>query len=496
MKILVSISSFFKRFPSVIVILGIFVLYTIFYSQNPSTDAWAYAYAAKSGVDLFSPHHLLYSAFGYVILKVFAFTHVEPIFLLQFFNTIFATLCLFVVRAMLRRIHKTEYFIISAVLFLGSSFGFLRFAIDNECYIIPLFFNLSALYFMQSFLMETKAYKTILMGIFLSLGCLFHQIVILTWICFAVALLFVEKKRYFLYFFLVSLSVPLVYWSVNYSISQDASLYSLYSFVLHDYLTGYAEPPQIKTILLFAPISIVRSFVQIHGYMFDIIKEYPVCSALVIGTSLLFFVYGVTRFRAIKKRDFVLFHERRFVRLVWCLMILNLLFALLSNANAEFMILIPFVVILLLSYYFNNIQFVFCFAVALLCWNTYFALLPYHKTDFNRDRNILEFVHNNSDEVYILKSKPQIENMYNYYYGENTPKLISYDRLKKEDLQELENTCVYTDVLEDKPVSRASMLGEEHKEKSFGYCFEIQDSTKNGFIPQTLHFVKVNPCLK
>ena len=163
-------------------------------------------------------------------------------------------------RAMLKKIHKTEYFITSAVLFLGASFGFLRFATDNECYIIPLFFNLSALYFMQSFLMETKAYKTILMGLFLSLGCLFHQIVILTWICFAVALLFVEKKRYFLYFFLVSLSIPLVYWLVNYSISQDASLLSLYSFVLHDYLTGYAEPPQIKTILLFAPISIVRSF--------------------------------------------------------------------------------------------------------------------------------------------------------------------------------------------------------------------------------------------
>lgn len=98
-------------------------------------------------------------------------------------------------------------------------------------------------------------------------------------------------------------------------------------------------------------------------------------------------------------------------------MILNLLFALLSNANAEFMILVPFAVILLLSYYFNNIQFVFCFAVALLCWNTFFALVPYHKTDFNKDRIILEFVHNNSDEVYILKSKPQIENMYNYYYG-------------------------------------------------------------------------------
>ena len=63
----------------------------------------------------------------------------------------------------------------------------------------------------------------------------------------------------------------------------------------------------------------------------------------------------------------ILFQERRFVRMLWVYLILTFGFAAFSNGNAEFMIAIPFILVLLYSYYFSQSKNLLYLSCAMLC---------------------------------------------------------------------------------------------------------------------------------
>jgi hypothetical protein len=461
-----TIKTFLKTHYSYLLIIALCILYTIFLSNNPTGDSFSNAYLSISNKDMFMPHHLLYSFLGFIIIKVFSFTGISAIKLLQLTNVLLACGCLLVIRRMFKRIHKEEPLICSAILFCGSCFGFLRFATDNECYIVPLFFTLLTLYYMQTFLIENKMSRIIKMTLCLIVGCLFHQIVIISWLCVFVVLCFNKRKKYIITFLLFSMVIPITYYVFSIFINDSFSLVTLKDFVLNDYEKGYAQTPIIQQVIILGGVNIVRTFIQIHGYMINIFHYSPIITIMIISFCCAFFVFGILRLRKIRRRKFTIFHERRFVRLVWWVMITNIGFAFFSNGNSEFMIILPFLITILVAYYFNNLKFLFYFSCAILLWNISFALIPYHTSCFNTNKEVVSFIHSNKDYVYILSNKPEIENEYLYSYKENMPTTFYACRLNRNIIDSLKQTnkVIITDVFSnenDVALSRKKMTSND-----------------------------------
>ncbi len=443
----------------IIIFFGL--LYFLFLSNNPTSDSYANAFSSITKEELFRPHHLLYSAFGYLFYLPFQNTSIEPIRIFQTINVIFAMGCLALMRFMLLRLHLKEHPIAAAILFLGSCFGFQRFAIDNECYILSLFFTLLALNFIQSFLINNKTYKIVLCAFSSVIGCLFHQIVIFAWLCCFIVIIFNRKRKYFIYFFLISLIIPLTYALVVFLQEGSLSINSLMNFVLHDYLNSNAEMPILKNVLLLSSLSFVRTFFQVHGYIGSMISLYPTIGILIIAVSSIFFILGIIFLFKLTKRNLTLFNERRFVRLTWWLLIYSLAFAMFSNGNAEFMIIIPFLLVLLAAYYFENIRWnLFSFGFSMYAWNLFFALIPIGLLNTNSNKELAYLVLK-EDAIFVLKDKVGVDNIVYYQQrNQNLTKTFKISEVSPEMFEEWvkENKTIYTDYFGGKEtLSRAKL---------------------------------------
>ncbi len=468
---------YLKKNYSWIIIISFGLLYFLFLSNNPTSDSYSNAFSSITKEELFRPHHLLYSAFGYLIYLPFQSTSIEPIRILQTVNVIFAMACFVVVRVILQRIHIKESLIASAIFFLGSCFGFQRFAIDNECYIIPLFFTLLAINFIQSFLINNKTYKVVLCALACVIGCLFHQIVVFAWLCCFIVIIFNRRRKYFLYFFFISLIIPLTYSLVVYLQEGYLSIDSLMRFVLHDYINSNAEMPILKNVLLLSSISFVRTFFQVHGYIGSLISIHPVIGYLIIAVSSIFFILGVIFLFKLIKRQLTLFNERRFVRFTWWLLIYNLAFAIFSNGNAEFMVIIPFLLVLLAAYYFENLRWsLFGFGFAMYAWNIFFALTPIGLLNLNNNEEIANLVQK-EDAVFVLKDKVAVDNIVAYRRrNQNISNTFKISEVSPEQFDNWikENKTIYTDYFGGKEVLSRANIAE----------------TKNNQIPSNSPIIK------
>lgn len=444
-----------------IIIIFFGLLYFIFLSNNPTSDSYSNAFSSITQEELFRPHHLLYSALGYIIYLPFQSTSIEPIRLFQAVNVIFAMACFIVVRIILLRLHLKEPLIAASIFFLGSCFGFQRFAIDNECYIISLFFSLLAINFIQTFLIKNKLYKAVLCALFCSIGCLFHQIVIFTWLCCFIVIIFNRNWKYVLYFSLISLIIPIAYSFVVYFQQEAISINSLMSFVLNDYLNKNAEMPILKNVVLMSSISFVRTFFQVHGYMVSLFYLHPIIGTLIVLVTLVFVTLGIVSLFKIKRNKITLFHERRFLRFTWWLLIYNLAFAVFSNGNAEFMVIIPFIIVILSIYYFENVRPVlYGFGFAMYAWNLFFALTPIGLLNLNSNEEIAKLVQKD-EAVFVLKDKVAVDNILAYNQrNQNINNTFKISEVSPEqfDIWVKENKTIYTDYFGGKEsLSRANI---------------------------------------
>lgn len=460
--------SYLKKNYSWLIIIYFGVFYFLFLSNNPSSDSYSNAFSSITTQEVFRPHHLLYSGLGYLIYLPFESLNIEPIKIFQFVNVLFAIGCLIVFRFILKRIHSSEALIAASIVFLGSCFGFQRFATDNECYIIPLFFTLLAMNFVQNFLIKNKGYKVVLSALFIAIGCLFHQIVIFVWFASFLIYIFNGRRKFILEFILISLIIPIVYIIVLYSQEGGISFNSLMNFVLHDYKYADAEMPILKNVILLSAISLIRTFIQVHGYVFELISHYPFISFIVIIIGLAFMAYGMVYVFKLKKRQLIIFQERRFVRYLWGLLILYFGFAAFSNGNAEFMVILPFLIVILLVYYFEYIsRLLFGLGIFMYVWNLSFALIPMANMKLNSNEDIVNLIIKEPDAVYVLKDKVAVDNIYAYKERKevlNTTFRVSEISQEDFDTWIREGRIIYTDYFEEKPLlSRATMVESRTK---------------------------------
>ncbi len=427
----------------ILVLTGVYVFFPV---KLSGVDAWYYGASIRYGKDLFLPHHLLYNAFYFVLLRFFSVLGFEPDVLAatKFFNGMVGGGCLWVMYSILRKMGLGTHRAFLGVCIMGFSFGFWRFTGENEAYIIPLFCSLLASLFYLRFLISGYKRFIFLCSLFAAIGALFHQIHIAWWLGLGLGLFFVDKSVRFwgvCIYFSVAILIPVSYVVVFILEGvEQLGVGSLMRFVLHDFGTGEARiVPGFLPFLLTA-INFFRSFVQAHGDTLFLLGSSCVARGIGLGCVVSFlsgvFFYFIKRVKT-EEGNFV--SKGGYLSFFWGIHLVilgfHLLIVLLASGNAEFTAMIPaLMVVVWVGRVGSGVPFLswVCGLVSLGVWNFYFGVLGAGgKEELGVMEKKEDFIRRHSEALFVLNDKALIENRFYYQMGEegrynieNTPDVL------------------------------------------------------------------------
>ncbi|MDQ3072705.1 MAG: hypothetical protein M3Q97_05525 [Bacteroidota bacterium] len=455
--------------------------YLLFPNNNPGIDAYDYAWSIKYGEALFRPHHLLYNGFGWAcffLVKHFGW-HFQALELMQAINSIFAALSLLLLWNLIQGLQEkiSEDVTAGFVFFTGASYGVMRFATENETYIIPIFLSLAgSLYFLKH-LGSGKNKHILGAGLFAAVACLFHQVHVFWWIGLFVGVYYSKGfGKSMWWYFLPALLVPLVYSLVLFAETDQLSVSSLNRYVFHEYSSGNVEPALTLKNVLLGIINLARTFIQLHGiqaYMFGKSWFY----ALPAIASLGLLVYSISKSRSTRKIN----PDNRtpiFSRSHLIIACLHVFFAFFAGGNSEFMVMLPYLFVLWMASTFTfSFTPVWLAGVALMVWNFTYGVFPSWKSKFSHHKEFIEFIKHEPEALFIVHDYPLLVNELEYMNGNKVSRNVSrspsmlaakgygVDSLRSQvDLMLLKGNAVYTDIINaPKVLSRASIVqGDEN----------------------------------
>ncbi|MCL2650712.1 MAG: hypothetical protein FWD60_06780 [Candidatus Azobacteroides sp.] len=438
-----------KNDVSLWIVTGLTLLYIFLLSSNNTIDSIAYSLDIRNGGELFYPHHLLFNAFGFVLSKLFGIHNTLSFICL--INALFAGGCLWIMRRLLLSFtdNKTVAFIL---LFLGSCYGFARFATDAEAYIIPLFFALRGSKVIFS------GEKIISTSLLLSISCLFHQLFVFWWIGLGIYIFWNFEKnrlRNSAKYISTALIVPAVYLIVFLLTKNDCN--NLLEFIFHDYVKYSNVSISLNpTIFWLTPINFVRTFIQVHGYILPLLQNYFWILIPVVIAGICFFI-GLFKLKgSITKSSTPQTHKYAFSHLL--IFALQFLFAAISNGNAEFMLMLPFALaIFFFAKYTIKLSPVFYFSIGVFLWNLSLAIFPAHFLQTSIDEPMAKYIEQHSDKLYFFPESGRIDMLLEYQSPEKKYNIYN----SKEELDSLIQTgnTVLTNAVNNKSfMSRGSLL--------------------------------------
>jgi len=409
------------------------LLFICFPSHNMTSDAIAYAADVKWGLDIFSPHHLLFNALHwccYSLVRLIC-ADVDVMSVMLKITAIFALGCIWMTYITLRKITNTSASATLAIL-AGCCFGFLRYTLEPEVYVIPIFFSIASSYWFIRYIEENKIYEVVVMGILASIAVLLHQIHIFWGIGLFIGLMMTKRYKAVIIYSLCTLSVLVVYSIVLVTYVGEAwSIENLFHYIASYYYTSAAEHDGIGLKnLLMSPISFVRTFIQVHGDIAIKLRLAPVLYAVFAILPLL--GYGVYMFF---KRSRLCEHIHKDIAWVHALIfILQLAFAVYSDGNNEFMVLLPFVlVIVVAAIWYVPIPHTLLIAGCILVWNFAFAIWPDHHYNHYNEEEIADYLYTHPSEK-LIPTTCTINSFYYIKYGEpNLTSLIKMDQVNPHD---------------------------------------------------------------
>lgn len=398
-----------------IAFLTLGLVYLFLPTHNANIDSWYYAACVKHNTELWNSHHLLYNGFGrlwYLILQFF-YPKIEAIAALNIMNSIAALVCLFVLKACLIKLNTEKQTAFWLTLLCGVSFGFMRFATDAETYILPLLFSLIATYYFINF---TNWKQLILASFFSCLAILFHQLHIWWGLAFIISLLLQKPLniKNILRFSSVFILVPIMYFFI---FKIAFSNITFLQFITGEYSKGNAGLEFSFKNILFTAINFFRSFMQIHGNILDFIPS-DILFVLLLTIMVLLFYYLILKLKPWKT---VLKTTNPYKLLFVLAFTPHIIFAFLSSANAEFMVMLPLLFILYLgcSFQFTNLRFLKIIVFVLFIWNLGFGILPQRFLILNKMNQQVEITLNHPEAYFLWQNKPLVENIITYKKGFN-----------------------------------------------------------------------------
>ncbi|MBU6323962.1 MAG: hypothetical protein KJS92_00605 [Bacteroidetes bacterium] len=375
-------------------------------NANPSSDAVGYAATQRWDSMHCSAHHVLYHLWWTLLLQLFPILKgMDLLSLMQAGNALAAGLVLWFSGLIVSR-YRAEY-TGAVVLFIGASFGFMRYATENETYIMPLLFGVLALWFITG----TFRGKWWWSALALALAMLFHQSYVFWWMAAVWYAFRTEgiKKA-------LIPSSALLLTALVYQAAAMAEGEPLWRFVFHDVYEGGVQTSISLKNFYMTPVSLLRSFIQVHGYMLWSWKHDGAWSVLLsIAAGGLMVYAGVKLLRNLRKPDAAPLWKHFLLPAL----VLHLLFAFYSEGNAEFMVMIPLLLALgMASGAFFPARPVFFTGLALLFWNLIQGLLPWHFRDFYGHGQLLAKWVKRPPDWYLVSEEPvMMRNLYYYHFG-------------------------------------------------------------------------------
>ncbi|TXK52413.1 hypothetical protein FVR03_01465 [Pontibacter qinzhouensis] len=409
-----------------LLLLLFLVLYVVFPTSNSSLDAYFYAGAVKYGEHLFLPHHLLYNSTCYLLtlpLRLLG-AGVDVLSLLKVLNALFAVLCLWVLTKILQQLQVPAAAIFSWLLVAGASFGVWRFATENEVYLLPLIFSLGASYLYVRYSRQPKKAFLVVSGILAALACLYHQVQFFWWLGLLAGVLWQCRSiGAFVAFALPALLVPVGYvLVVVFYLQQPVHLQHLLTFVFHDFTTGSAGTSVGLLNFTLTGISLVRTFVQVHGLMWHLVSQswFWILPAMVSGTLVVFALLKVPLFSTATTTASV--HSTGKIHLL--ILLLHLGFAWFAVGNAEFMVMVPYLLPLVLWNRVNAVVIRYA-GLAMLVWNFCYGIFPAYYFNLSTSKELAQRVKQQPEALFVLQEANAVRNLYYYIYGlEDVPTVL------------------------------------------------------------------------
>ncbi|MCL2596357.1 MAG: glycosyltransferase family 39 protein [Paludibacter sp.] len=438
------------------------VIFLFFPNRNPLSDSLNYAGNVRWNGLLFFPHHLLYCWFNSLINNLLQQIHinVDTLSMMEFTNGIFAVFCLLIFQKILLLQKNDDKRANIWIFFAACSFGFMRFAVEAEAYIIPIFFSLVATYFFIKYLKNNKLQNIVFSSLIISLAVLFHQIALIFGIGMFVGFIFTKKLKHILLFALPTLIVLIIYSLIMVYVNDTPfSIKNLVFFVADFYTSPDANINfGLQNFVLLA-IGFVRTFFQINGIVPYVFKFIPAFYIVAVSIVICLFsaIYYLKNLKFKKEEKL---RNDKFSSTYAVVFVLLLIFALISEGNSEFLVALPFIIPFFIEkFIIFDKKIIIYLSISMFLWNFCFGIFP--NNHFNIENNQAEstFVRENPNKIFIFKNKMGIDAQFYYNYGYDIPNQIIDLQKDNTILDSLRNSqeTIYTDILTKKiPYNRAS----------------------------------------
>jgi len=449
-----------------VLLLFFAVLYILLPCGFSSTDAWYYAGCIRYNTELLHPFHLIYNLFGKIVCLLPSGFGVDTLACLKAMNAVFTVISLYIVILILKLMQKKKSEILLITALCGASFSVMRYATENETYIIPLFLGLTSSYFFMKYLISGRRQMILFSVFFASLSVLFHLSYLIWLLCILAGVITKKDYKTLPAGIIISMIIPVAYISAVYLTEGNLSSEAVKEFTGGRSFKGLFSV-SVSGFLLSA-ISLVRSFIQVHGYIFNMLKENWV-NIIPALLSIGFFIPAALRMKDLKK----LIVNRTFIFVHIMIVALMFIFAFVSDGNAEFMVMIPVLVFVISGATFNGGEKFYVFlVVGMLIWNTFYGLIPLNRQSYEIERHICNILIQDESEVAVIaRDDQQIASMVFYYTGRNdfqniyqSPAVMKLSGRDPEMLREVIDSLlaagrkVYTDCLSIMPLSRAVLM--------------------------------------
>jgi hypothetical protein len=415
-----------QNYPFYLLAFSFLLLYLFFPTHNSTIDSYGYAASVRYGQNLLHPHHLLYSVLGWVLLSVCRFFNANAgaLSVLKAMNAFVAASSLVVFAEILRRLNRGKKEILFIVLICGSCFGFCRFATENENYIIPIFISLLASLYFLKFIQKGNDLDVFFAGLLAAMACLFHVSHFFWWLGLLLGFaIYRHKLRAIALYILPALIVPFTYMLLlTFVLCRPFSPSSMTSYLFDIFSNGQADTHVGLDNFYLTVIGFIRTFFQVHGYMLFLLRK-SLLFLLPAFISMVLIVAGL--WKKVFKRKGEISDTQNFAIIIGIVFTLQFLFAFFSKGNAEFMVMLPFLLMIVLSEFFTFfLRPLLCTGMALLLWNFSYGLYPARFYKMNGNEEKAKFIMDKSDALFIMNDANELQNRLYYLTGVDDVKNI------------------------------------------------------------------------
>ena len=385
----------------IIVVIFIALRYT-FIPLEFTGDSYGYSCEILDG-ELFSAHHLLHKPLFWGLFQFISIfsNKISPLILFTSINLIFAIFSLYVLKRILVNRNWDFPAINTATLFLMGTFVFLKYSFQVEAYTVPIFLSLlGSLYF------EKQKFYTA--AIWLGFACLFHQIHIF-WLIGLWIVEFIKSKN--ISAFILGICIP-IFGYITASLWLEVPLFDI---VFQDVNAGLVTTSFSSKNIFFSGVNLIRSITQVHPDLLvywniwnPILSGFGIVSILIIAVGIV--VYSKEKSISLKKlplKNTYLFTILLFIS-----------FAVYSVGNIEFMVMLPFLLVLGMPAQ-KVLKGSSILVFGIICWNVSQFIYPESKHGIHRLSVVNNFITENSnyDSIHIFGDDAHLYVNYCEYFS-------------------------------------------------------------------------------